>query len=79
MLKILAFLFLGGLGGLALYCLIDDEYRKALRICTRLLECATEVVSYDYKLFLYIPIFCLFLVGLIFLTAFEILAVWSIA
>ena len=65
------------LGVLCLYSMWNDEYRKAIVICSRLMECATEVLTHDYKLLLYIPIFIFFFVGLVFLVAFQFLAVWS--
>lgn len=58
------------LGVLCLYAMWNDEYRKAIVICSRLMECATEVLKYDYKLLFYIPVFILLFVGLVFLVAF---------
>lgn len=77
--RILVAVFFGGLGALCVYALLlSDEFRKAIILCSRLIECSTEVVKYDYKVFLYIPLFMVFFLGLVFLVAFQILGVWSV-
>lgn len=76
--RLLVAFFLIGLGVLCLFAMYNDQYRKAIIICSRLFECATQIVKYDYKVVLFIPVFILLFVGLVFLCGFQLLAVWSV-
>ena len=66
------------LGILCCYSLWNSEYRKAIILCGRLIECSTEILNENRKLLIFIPVFIFLLTGLIFLTAFQILGVWSV-
>lgn len=78
LLKIVAGIVLIFMGALVAASYVKPEFRKEIFICGRLFEIAAQIV-WSYPLILvYIFVWWVFQCGLIALTAFELLSVWSI-
>ena len=78
LLRIISGIVLITLAILCLYTIWAPERRKALYICSRMMAISAEIVETNWAMLLVIPVFVLFLFGLLVLVGFEILAAWSV-